>query len=631
MSRRRSLHALLLVLAVFALCGAADAARLALDPSALTAGEPVVVEMKVTAPEGGVATGGRVRVPQYMKLWNGLIDGLSEDWTSNGLVSTARSDGGEAEARNVSRNPDFAILSDLEVEITGSALAEGGTLTVRLGTDEQKVRTTRKQRRLLVEAEWDADGDGTFEKLPPPDLRVRAAEPVSLHLVGPSIPRADGPEKFVVWAEDRFGNVCEDYARRLTVTPDPPEAGESTVYQMHAWDENVDLDRNEFELDVPGWTRLNVEDPQLGLRASSNPMTGEPGEGTQPRLSRLYWGEIHVHSQISDGKGEPADIYRDGYAKGLDFVAITDHSFGREARGSLNERLVAMCREAERFNRPGEFVTIPAVETHYLPNTHMNIYFSKADPARMLRLHHALREARPTDEEAATPEGRTTAGRRYWSVLGSPDFADFALAFPHHTMWVGYPEFINADLQRVIEICSTHGSSETRDPTEVPEGLRMKKWRQEAGTPDSKYSVREALAAGNSLAFVGGSDDHNGQPGSKALTAVWTDELTRDGILTAIRGRHCYATSGNRAVVLGVASNRSAVWIVTGDGPMDRIDYFAGGERVGTDTHAGSFTTVVRMPGLHDPPLDEAVHYVRVILADGGAAWSTLTIDTDSR
>jgi hypothetical protein len=616
MIRPRSLRLVLLALPALVPCAAAAAAPLEAKPSVLTAGEPVVVEMTVTAPEGGIAAGGRLRLPFYMKPWNGLMDGLSEDRGSNALVSAERSDGEEAVARNVSNNPQFAILSDLEVEITETPLPAGETLLVRFGTDGQKVRTTRKQRRLVVEAELDADGDGTFEKLPPPDLQVKAAAPASLHVVGPSFPHEDRPETFVVWAEDRHGNVCEDYEARLRVSWSGPDPGGRAVWNVRAWDDTADLARNEFELDTEG--RVTVWDSELGLRATSNPMGGSAPKGG------LYWGEIHVHSQISDGKGELADIYRDAYAKGLDFLAITDHGFGRDARGSLKERLADLCEQAERFNRPGKFVTIPAGETHYLPNTHMNIYFSEPDPERILALHERLQAARPKGNEVGTPREREAAVGPYWDVLGSPELRDFALAFPHHTMWIGYPEFINADLQRVIEVHSTHGSSETRDPTEVPERLRMKKWRQEAGTPDSKYSVREALADGHNLAFVGGSDDHGGQPGSKALTAVWARELTRDAILGAIRGRHCYATSGNRTVIVGVAAGESVIWSVTGDGRMERIDHFAGDECVDTDTVREGIESVTQVSVAPHPSLDDAARYVRVILADGGAAWSTL-------
>ena len=44
---------------------------------------------------------------------------------------------------------------------------------------------------------------------------------------------------------------------------------------------------------------------------------------------RLFWGDVHGHSAISDGKGSPGDYFT--YARDvarLDFVVLTDHDFG---------------------------------------------------------------------------------------------------------------------------------------------------------------------------------------------------------------------------------------------------------------------------------------------------------------
>ena len=66
---------------------------------------------------------------------------------------------------------------------------------------------------------------------------------------------------------------------------------------------------------------------------------------------------------------------------------------------------------------------------------------------------------------------------RYWAALTGPDYGRYPLAFPHHTMWIGWREFTNPERQRVIEIHSTHGSSETRDQSDIPPALRMKSGR----------------------------------------------------------------------------------------------------------------------------------------------------------
>ena len=44
---------------------------------------------------------------------------------------------------------------------------------------------------------------------------------------------------------------------------------------------------------------------------------------------RLFWGDVHTHTSLSDGKGSPEQVLahaRD--AAQLDFAILTDHDFG---------------------------------------------------------------------------------------------------------------------------------------------------------------------------------------------------------------------------------------------------------------------------------------------------------------
>jgi hypothetical protein len=325
-------------------------------------------------------------------------------------------------------------------------------------------------------------------------------------------------------------------------------------------------------------------------------------------------------------------VYREGYAKGLDFIAITDHGFGRGDRGSLSERLADVCAEAARFHRTRHYVTIPAGETHYLPQTHQNLYFAKADPEHMEAVLSRLREVdmKPARGDA-TAEARRAAGRRYWEALGRAEGERFPLAFPHHTMWIGFREFTTAERQRLIEVHSTHGSSETRDPEEVPERLRMRPGRL-AGDPGGKYSAREILTEGHHLGFVGGSDSHDGQPGSKAMTGVLATELTREGILTALYERRCYATSANRTVIefsangtpmgqrMEAGGQVTLEGLVAGDGTIDQVEIVGNGQVVHTcpERHQQVIEFEWTPPGT-----PAGYYYVRAILDDEGAAWSS--------
>ncbi len=71
-----------------------------------------------------------------------------------------------------------------------------------------------------------------------------------------------------------------------------------------------------------------------------------------------YWGDLHAHTNYSDGAGLPADAYQFARDKArLDFFAVTDHS----PLLTLDEHSDTVA-QAERFNQPGRFVTLWGVE-----------------------------------------------------------------------------------------------------------------------------------------------------------------------------------------------------------------------------------------------------------------------------
>ena len=79
---------------------------------------------------------------------------------------------------------------------------------------------------------------------------------------------------------------------------------------------------------------------------------------------RVYWGDVHGHTELSDGQGSPEAYLQ--YARDvarLDFVIPTDHDFGhgppwRLSRDDWHHLQTA----AERFTVDGRFVAIAGYE-----------------------------------------------------------------------------------------------------------------------------------------------------------------------------------------------------------------------------------------------------------------------------
>lgn len=88
----------------------------------------------------------------------------------------------------------------------------------------------------------------------------------------------------------------------------------------------------------------------------------------------VYRGEMHAHTTVSDGKGgDTTAAYTYAKNAGVDFFAVTDHSYTSSKTAYLNEQIAI----ADSFNKSGKFVAIYGYELTYFANSgyygHMNI------------------------------------------------------------------------------------------------------------------------------------------------------------------------------------------------------------------------------------------------------------------
>jgi hypothetical protein len=176
--------------------------------------------------------------------------------------------------------------------------------------------------------------------------------------------------------------------------------------------------------------------------------------------------------------------------------------------------------------------------------------------------------------------------------------------------------------------------------------------------------VQSALAMGLRLGFVGGTDNHRAQPGSKrsnlgglvaeeiingGYTAVFAPELTREALFDALWDRRCYATTSRRIllhVAMGehpmgsdlsdddaaaFADERSITIRAIAHGEIDRIEVVRNNEtvesvEVGGDRESLTYTDptpLAEVPSVSEQAPDMVFYYVRVIEADGNLAWSS--------
>ncbi len=183
----------------------------------------------------------------------------------------------------------------------------------------------------------------------------------------------------------------------------------------------------------------------------------------------------------------------------------------------------------------------------------------------------------------------------------------------------------------MTEIVSTHGSSEAAD---APFAL---------SEAPGKF-VRDVLGPGYRLGFIGSGDSHDGHPGlvqlatpkrRGGLAAIFSETRDRGGILEALRRRRSYATNGVRiwlqmsvdgapmgSVLDGAAQgDHELVFEIAGTAAIERVDLIRGEAPPVSIPGEGRLEWSSRRPLPRLAPGE--FFYLRVIQADGGAAWSS--------
>lgn len=255
----------------------------------------------------------------------------------------------------------------------------------------------------------------------------------------------------------------------------------------------------------------------------------------------LYWGDLHTHTDLSDGNGKFEDNLEVAQSH-LDFWTGCDHAFGeetfsldyskREGRKLFNNewtRVQALYRASEA---PGRFIPFLGYEWTNCLYGHHNVYYLDYD--------------QPIHMPRTLPE--------LYAAVKNVD----ALVIPHHP---GYPvgvcgkdwDYHDERLSPFVEMYSLHGSSET------PEGIRpvltMGSWM---GPGAGEGCAQAALARGYKIGFIASTDSHGDHPGAYdlGLMGVWARELTRTSLWEAFKKRRVYAVTGDR-ISLDFAINGS--------------------------------------------------------------------------
>ena len=278
-------------------------------------------------------------------------------------------------------------------------------------------------------------------------------------------------------------------------------------------------------------------------------LTGRP-KSKRPTMTHngetytLLLGNLHEHSEISScwpagTDGTLDDDYRYGlYSEGYDFMGITDHAYSQtEVYWRKHLRL------AEFYNDDTHFVAFPSVE-FTLSNDrkteirrgagHRNIVFnSMEDAKKYIRDKNQVYSVR-------NPETRDAEG--LWKYIHANNIN--CISIPHHPAdevhsccW----ETRDEEIEPIVEIFQCRGNAEYRDAPRMINLDRHKPSENDKGFID--YALREKK---HKLGFIA-SGDHNSI--GVGLACVWVKEVSRAGILEAMRSRRVFGTTGDQIVI----------------------------------------------------------------------------------
>ncbi len=488
-----------------------------------------------TAAKGGLPVGGGIRVSwHFTRSWGEpqFSDPKEKNYVTAKTTGKSRLDY-TSDHLGLFEYP-FS-LGRILVRIFDEPLREGEQIIVTLGDTSggspgfEAPVVSEKEAIIRVQdcTEVPEAGFPFYRRLKElPQLTILPTKPHRFFVVAPSLVQADVPFDVNVVVEDVFRNVVTDFEGRLDILVDGKPVRQLTIKR----EDSGMLKIPRLVLNTPGAHWISVKQVEGELSGESNPV--KCVAKTLPH--RLVWGELHGHTQYSDGYGSADDYFRFARERAvLDFAAITDHDVELDAP---DYHVKDMWREVnaavKRHHDPPGFCTIPAYEwsparrtiSTIAPYGDHNVYYDREN----------MPIFKACDPEASTLE-------KLYQNLGAIQNS-IVQVIPHVGGAITNWEYHNPELETLAEIFSVHGGFE------------------EFG--------KMALQKGYVVGFVGASDSHSGQiggfpPGNVAghlthggLTAAYVPELSRQALFTTFEKRKVYATSGARIIVDFVSNDQ---------------------------------------------------------------------------
>ena len=586
-----------------------------IEPGTVTAGEEAFLTIQYTAGETDIEKGGSILILTPYSSWSEPGVDAHDD------IKVHAKNAGTKFSAKLYPYPNFSGRGYLyEITVTEGKLTKDDTVMLRYrgkqGADRGIIPQSYIQNEMYFLCWEDSAGTGVYQPLPLskcPKVTVNCGTAARFRIKCPQIMQTDESIEITVLALDTMYNPVCSFNGKVSLS-------------INKINENV-IVTSEIPF-CSGKAKFSTEGLKAGLYCIT--VSGENCitenlivKVTDTAVKRMYCGQIHGHTEVSDGAFSMDDYFTYGRDYGLlDFCAVSDHDWEiiGQPRNSTFGRFKKIEDTVRKYNADGSYSTLCGYEWMGTGG-HMNVYFLNDQGNDIytgsVSLYDNEKQYHRIDELLERYKGRN-------DVVVLPHFS-------HGFDWYAY----DRDLQPAAEIYSQWGISES--------GGAMNK--------TAKGAI-EHLHTGKKFGFIGGADSHNGMPGMtglrskyhilgcrEGLACVYADTLTRADIFGAVKNRYVYATSGERILLEffvngiqmgGVLPISDEVQTISceitagGTRKIKSIEIISNGESVFTVNNPGMVysDTVTIARNISDLVLNE-YYYLRVTQENNEMAWSS--------
>ncbi|MEE8350635.1 MAG: DUF3604 domain-containing protein, partial [Rhodospirillales bacterium] len=406
------------------------------------------------------------------------------------------------------------------IKVIRGFLRKGDQIDIRLGDRRQGSPGIRLQTfceetfefRIIV----DAIATYNYVELPEqPIISIVSGPPVLWKAILPTERKAGSPFRLCLKGEDTWGNPSDQGEHTFRVRANMPVRG---------LPEDVHFSKGAFSVIVPDLTCdakgdliIELLDDGDKVMARSNPLRISGSGELLP-----FWGDLHGQSEETIGTNSARDFFE--FARDKAYLDVCCHQ-GNDFQ-ITKDFWVHLNELTAEFNIDGEFISFPGYE--WSGNTGMggdrNVLFME-EGRQIHRSSHALIDDM-SDEQT---DAHTAAD--LFDALANEDCTVFAhIGGRYADIKMAHDD----RLERAVEVHSAWGTFE--------------------------WLIHDAFEQGYRVGIVSNSDGHKGRPGAShpgstsfgsygGLTCMLAPELTRTGIMDALRRRHHYGTTGCRMVL----------------------------------------------------------------------------------